>query len=237
MDPSHRPTRVGWGLPDFAFVYLAGLVGATVAFTVAVAVTGLDAGEDFSSGVLLFGFAAQLASQVAVLAIVSRRKGLGSFAADFGLALRARDWWAVPLGVALQIGLGILLLPIIELAGNEEQAVVEDLQEAGGLAVVGLALVAAILAPLIEELVFRGLLLRALLRRTDTTRAVILSSVIFGLVHLVGDPSLGSLAVVPALVGVGMVAAILAVRSGSLSQPILLHVGFNLLTTLYALFG
>lgn len=237
MDPSPRPTRVGWGLPDVVLVYLAGLVAATVALVSAAAATGLESGDDFTSGVLVVGFAAQLAAQVLVLGLVSRAKGRGSFAADFGLAIDRRDWWAIPLGIGLQIGLGILLLPIVELAGNEEQAVVEDLQDAGGLAVVGLALFAAVLAPVVEELVFRGLLLRALLRRTTAVGAVVISSLVFGLVHLVGDPSIGSLAVVPGLVGVGMVAAVLAVRSGSLSQPILLHVGFNLLTTMYALFG
>jgi uncharacterized protein len=103
--------------------------------------------------------------------------------------------------------------------------------------VIGLAVFAVLLAPVVEELVFRGLLLRALLRRMDVTGAVVVSSLAFALVHVIGDPSLGSLAVVPGLLGIGMVAAVLAVRSGSLSQPILLHVGFNLLTTLYALFG
>lgn len=237
MDPALRHTRVGWGLPDAALVYVAGLVGATIALVAAAAVTDAGADGEVTAGVLVVGFAGQLAAQVAALAWVSRRKGRGSFAADFGLALDPRDWWAVPSGVGLQIGLGVLLLPIVELAGREEQSVVEDLQDASGLAVVGLAVFAAVLAPVVEELVFRGLLLRALLRRMDVTGAVVVSSLAFALVHVIGDPSVGSLAVVPGLLGVGMVAAVLAVRSGSLSQPILLHVGFNLLTTAAAVFG
>jgi membrane protease YdiL (CAAX protease family) len=37
--------------------------------------------------------------------------------------------------------------------------------------------------------------------------------------------------VLPALVALGCLCGVLAVRSGSLSRPILVHAGFNLLTT------
>ena len=51
----------------------------------------------------------------------------------------------------------------------------------------------------------------------------------FGAVHLLGGNVLGTLAVLPALIGLGVVSGVLAVRSGDLSQSILLHVGFNLI--------
>jgi hypothetical protein len=118
VDPALRPPRVGWGLPDAALVYVAGLVGATIALVAAAALTDPGADGEVTGGVLVVGFAGQLAAQAAVLAWVSRRKGRGSLAADFGLALDPRDWWAVPLGIGLQVGLGVLLLPIVELAGR-----------------------------------------------------------------------------------------------------------------------
>ena len=53
-------------------------------------------------------------------------------------------------------------------------------------------------------------------------------------VHFLGGNPLGTLAVLPALVGIGAISGVLAVRSGELSQSILLHMGFNLLAVLGA---
>ena len=88
----------------------------------------------------------------------------------------------------------------------------------------------AILAPVAEELLFRGVLLRALLRRTEPDRAVLVSALVFGLIHVIGDPSLGSIVALPVLVGLGIVLGYEAVRTGDISRSILLHVGFNTLT-------
>ena len=49
-----------------------------------------------------------------------------------------------------------------------------------------LALIAVVVGPLVEELLFRGVLLSALLRRLSTGWAVLLCSVLFGAVHLEG---------------------------------------------------
>ena len=90
-------------------------------------------------------------------------------------------------------------------------------------------------APIFEELVFRGLLLRALLARMGPNWAIAVSALTFGSVHFLGGNALGTLAVLPALVGIGAISGVLAVRSGELSQSILLHMGFNLLAVAGAL--
>jgi membrane protease YdiL (CAAX protease family) len=89
---------------------------------------------------------------------------------------------------------------------------------------------AVILAPVVEELLFRGVLLRALLRRVAPVTAVLASAVIFALVHYVGDPH--TLPFLPALTGLGVVLAVVALRSGDLSTSIFIHAGFNLTTTI-----
>jgi membrane protease YdiL (CAAX protease family) len=218
-------------------VYLAGLLGALVTLVVAVPIAGVDAGEDVPLGVSAVAFAGQFLATFAALVAVSRAKGRGTLRADFGLDLRRADAWAVLTGLGLQVGLGLLVHPLVELAGGQEQAVVDDLQRASGLTLASMAVIAALAAPVLEEVLFRGLLLRALLRRVSPNTAVAVSAVAFGLVHALGDPSLGVIAILPALVGVGLLAGVLALRSGSLSQPILLHVGFNLFTVLGTLLG
>ncbi|MCZ7534776.1 MAG: CPBP family intramembrane metalloprotease [Acidimicrobiia bacterium] len=136
----------------------------------------------------------------------------------------------------MQIAANLALIPIAVLADKEEAAqdVVQRLESARGLELAVIVLSAGLVAPLVEELLFRGLLLRALMRRVGPALAVGISALAFALVHLL-DP--GAIVVLPGLLLVGLVTGVLAVRSGDLSRPILLHVGFNLLVLVAALGG
>ena len=78
-----------------------------------------------------------------------------------------------------------------------------------------------------EELAFRGVLLRALLGTYSVRRAVLISAISFGAVHSLNALMTGEL--VPALfqsclaVGMGMWAANIRIRTGSLYLPMVLH--------------
>ena len=89
------------------------------------------------------------------------------------------------------------------------------------IGVIMLILVVVIAAPVFEELFYRGLWLRAIERRAGTVPAVIGSSVLFGVVHF--EPY-----DLPALIGFGVIAAVLTVRTGRLGPAIWAHVAFNL---------
>jgi hypothetical protein len=75
------------------------------------------------------------------------------------------------------------------------------------------------LVPIIEELVFRGLVLRRLREKYSTLVAIILSALLFALVHF-NKSFLGSFLH-------GIIFAVLAVKYGSLYMPILLHGLYN----------
>jgi membrane protease YdiL (CAAX protease family) len=60
---------------------------------------------------------------------------------------------------------------------------------------------------------------------------VTLSALVFALAHPALDPTWGTFVIVPALFGMGAVSGAIAVRRGDLSVSILLHIGFNFLTT------
>ena len=112
----------------------------------------------------------------------------------------------------------------------DRQQLLTDLDKHRDAATVALFVVGAvILAPLVEELLFRGVLLRALLRKFDPPVAVLVSALVFALVHYIGDPH--TLPFLPALAGLGAVLAVTAVRTGDLSASIFIHAGFNLTTT------
>jgi membrane protease YdiL (CAAX protease family) len=72
-------------------------------------------------------------------------------------------------------------------------------------------------APLCEELLFRGLLQRVLTQRAGLVTGVVGSGLAFGLLHL-SDP-----ASVPPLIGLGLGLALLRARTGSLWPAVVAH--------------
>jgi membrane protease YdiL (CAAX protease family) len=89
------------------------------------------------------------------------------------------------------------------------------------------ALLAFVLvAPVTEELLFRGWLMQDLRRRYGTTPALIWSSVVFGLAHI-GLPS-----AVPYAIAGGLVLGAVALRTRSTLASIAMHAGVNALPLL-----
>ena len=81
-------------------------------------------------------------------------------------------------------------------------------------------LVAVVLAPLTEEVLFRGLLFTALKARFGRSAAFVVSSGIFALVHF-------HVPTFPALFVLGLVLALVYERTGTLAAPMALHAAFN----------
>lgn len=228
-------TRPRWGLGAFWAAWFAGLFAAIVGTAIGIGLIGRDVDSD-DPGLLLVSLLAQASGVVLAVWIISRTRGQGSLRADFGLEVRGHDLPWLLIGIGLQVGAAILLLPLSVLGPDQAQGVVEGFEDARGdatIAVFAFAVVA--LAPVVEELLFRGLLLRALLRRTTAGAAVLWSAGIFAGIHVVLDPSVGSAQALPALVALGILSADQAVRTRSLSRSILLHAGFNLLTAVQIL--
>jgi uncharacterized protein len=86
---------------------------------------------------------------------------------------------------------------------------------------IAFGVLAVAIAPIVEELVFRGFIFNALLRYTPVWFAAIVSGLAFGLSH-------GSLSAALPLSVSGIVLALVYYRSGSLTASILTHATFNL---------
>ncbi|CAL5229019.1 g12264 [Coccomyxa viridis] len=88
----------------------------------------------------------------------------------------------------------------------------------------------AVLAPILEETVFRGFLLTSLSKFMPTPAAVVVSSVAFGAAHL-------SQRDLPQLVALGILLGFSYVRSRNLATPMLIHGAWNgtVLTVLFLL--
>jgi membrane protease YdiL (CAAX protease family) len=232
-----------WGLPQFAM----GL-GAFVAIIVAVNVLALFLPTD-AQGPLLF--AAVLAGYGALFLttfLASRRRGTGSLARDFGLRIRPVDL-AIGLGVgiAAKIAGVIVAIPLVGLTGGVPTSNVPAQNDLVWI-VLNTVVATTLVAPVVEELFFRGLLMRAIrngiLRgrashpRTDPPDArrvrrallgsVLISSVVFMLVHLYQALDLTTLLVLgSSTLLLGLANAVLATRTGRLGPGIVAHMVFN----------
>jgi membrane protease YdiL (CAAX protease family) len=140
-------------------------------------------------------------------------------------------------GAGMLVAASLVVAALMRLTGSEQPAdqfLLDELTRGG--ASTALAFVAAVvLAPVAEELLFRGLLFRALLQRRSVHVAALVSAVVFALVHVdvaVSQPL--------ALVGLTLVGVVLAhayERTGSLLVPIAGHAAFNGITLVVALVG
>ena len=227
-NPSTSPVR--WGIWDAAIAWIVSLVAAATALAPFVDGDAVPRRDEALATFVALVF--QSAAVIGVLALVSRSRGLGTLARDFGLRLRLRDaHWGI-VGLALGGAASLFTKPILDAGDLQErsQDVKRIFDQADGLEL-GLLIVAIlVIGPLAEEVLFRGALLRALRRRYSMAWAVWGSALAFALVHVVLD--LGSGFAVPALVLLGLVSGWRATQTGTLSQSFFLHVGFNFLAVL-----
>jgi membrane protease YdiL (CAAX protease family) len=151
-----------------------------------------------------------------------------------GLRLGQHDIWFLFLGVALQVAL-TFAYSFSHASGLSKP----DNYLLGGGAGWGLlipAVLSVVLAPLFEELFFRGVLLRALLVVCRTTLAwvgvlasVLIDATIFGFAHLGTDEWIQ----LPGLALVGAVLCVLAIKTRRLGPSIVTHASFNAAAVLW----
>ncbi len=153
--------------------------------------------------------------------------------AAWGLGLRGlgrRILQAIAIYVALWPGCwGMLQVStwlyerIVGTAPEQHESIQTLLDPAAPAWIVGGTIVGAVgLAPVVEELLFRGLLFLSIERSFRASRpAIVASGLIFGLIHL------PLYAAVPALAAFGIVLAYVYARTRSLTLVILIHVAFN----------
>jgi hypothetical protein len=237
--PPPRPTYLpgtNWTYVDVTLAFLAGLVLTFFAVLVAVALSGGDEpSADLQVGVLLP--AQSLGTLLALWFFKSRRK-LASWLQAYGLVLRWRDWWAVLVGIGLQILAAVLLTGVSDALSFDapEQTVASTLTDLDALWPKLIAVVAVVvMAPLTEEIVFRGMLLSRMLRSYPHHVAVILSGFVFAAIHVLLDPAAWYASI--GLFPVGVVLGYLALSTGDLSRAIWAHAGINGLGAVALLFA
>jgi len=221
-DPSDWGT---WGLGDVAVGILASQFLAAVCTVVAMGVAGWSSLSDVPMWGLALLQVPLWAGWVGAL-VVAGRKGRG-VVAEFGV--RA-EWLDVPVGLAAGVLLQLVVLPLVylpvlALLGKDTDDLSRPAKELAGRADGGvgwflLLVLVGIGAPVVEELFYRGLLQRSLLKRgLPAWASVVLGAAVFAaMLQFLG------------LFVFGLVAGVLAHRSGRLGPSIAAHVGFNATT-------
>ncbi len=181
----------------------------------------------------LFGLLvpAQAGGTLVAVAVLARRRT--EWRTALLVQIDRRDVVGLLIGGGLQLMLSLVAywVVVVLLGGDAPtQEVVEAATDAirGGeriLVVIGVV----VLAPVSEELVFRGVLLAALRRTRGDRFAVYGSAGAFSLLHLL-DPN--AILAIPFLFVVGVVAARAVISTGRLGRAIAIHAGFNLVTVL-----
>lgn len=223
----------------FGGFIVGGAVGAIAAALAGQVSLSAEGSASITGMGLFISTVFQTGGALLVLGYLTATRGTGSWAADFGLRVRLRDWWGIPAGAMLQIGAAIAVAPLIRLMfpdGPPTQSVIDiTAQTEGTIGTIVILITLVVLAPLGEELLFRGMLLSRLVRSMAVWVAVVAQAVIFGTFHVLGDPT--AIAAVPGLILVAGVIGYAAIRTGDLSLPIFLHAGVNLTAALLLLYG
>ena len=214
-----------WSVFDFILIWLGGLLGTGVFFAVGVALGDEDL-------LVLLGLAGQYVGNLGIFLVLARRKD----DRDIGFEIRPGDLGYIALGLIFQIATAALIAPLAEMLfpdGQPPQEVADAIANADStLLIVGFVIAAVILAPVTEELMFRGVLLRALEPRGKRF-ALVVSALVFSAVHLLGVDTArfwqSAAVIVPPIFVLGLVLGWLTQRSGRLGPAIFLHSGWNLL--------
>ena len=166
----------------------------------------------------------------ATCVLISRRFGSGNLVADYGWRVRGTDVWrGLLVWLVGAIAAALANTPWLhdDTAQRIERTLRHGYQHLGPVALLEFAVIAIVVAPLLEEMAFRGLFLRAFSDRVGVAWAVVIQAVLFGLYHF--TPGLGH-ANQPGVVvraAMGAVFGMFAARWRRLGPSTIGHVIFN----------
>ena len=155
---------------------------------------------------------------------------IGPVRRRLGVSVKPIDLLGIPIGIAAQIAVGILYAPFMQHLHNFDAPIKRLTGGSHGIGLVVIVAFTAVLAPIAEEVFFRGLLFRSLLgfavslgerrRQVGIIGAVIADGIIFGLAHF--EP-----VQFPGLFLVGALLSFLFLRTGRLGMSMFAHCAFN----------
>jgi len=183
-------------------------------------------------GLTLLGWIAARYSGATRKVIGSRRPGGRDVLVGVGAGIGAV--------IVVTAGMGLLLGLVLEVLGLDIPTVQQDLRDAARDPQTApvLVLSAVLVAPLFEELFFRGMVLPALAKRIGLWGGIVVSALLFGVVHLnQAEDLLGGALLLLRLVPLGILFGWLYHWRGTIVVPIVVHSIFNAASVVLLLAG
>lgn len=168
---------------------------------------------------------------------VLARFATGSFSSDIGLRFRKADlgWgpvtWMASLSAQVVVAIIILTLHIPIVSNTEGVSRLSG----NRTYIISFALLAVLVAPVVEELVFRGVILRGLCSRLPPWLAIGLQGVLFGAAHVDPVRGLGNIGLVMVLSAVGTVLGGAAYLTRRLAPTMIAHALINTMAVILTL--
>jgi len=206
--------------------FLVGFVGSQILITIPIAVFSSGETPDTSSpGIVVLG---TLALGVGLLGSAYFFASRVAPPRPWHFGLRGTKFWPAVGWAALGLVAFFLLSAVYAavVQPDAEQTTVQDLggdKGTFGLVVAGLMVI--VVAPVVEEIFFRGFFYRALRTRLGALAAAAIDGVVFGSIHFQFDGADGLL-ILPPLMLLGFVYCLVYEKTGSLFPVIGLH-AFN----------
>jgi membrane protease YdiL (CAAX protease family) len=204
------------------------VLGIVMAILVVPAILGgiafVVAGDPDSDAAAIVAQAAFAAGLIATPFVICRIEGVAPAARRLGLRtfklLSGIGWTLAAYGIFIAAA-GIFSLFF---ATDSEQQVLQDIgAEKDTAMLVALGILVVGVAPIAEEIFFRGFLFGGLRGRLSFWPAALISGIFFGAIHILG----GSWQAVVLLSVFGTLLAFLYERTGSLGPPIIMHMFQN----------
>ena len=230
--PDGFPTTATWSWYEAIGVYLLAFVLAGLATLPVLAL--MDEGKDLTT-VIVNVLAAVVLSGVLLAWLNMNHRGWLKV-----LRLPEPGHWLREIGTAVVFGAG-LAFAINVVIGRILQAILEAFSDAPvsappqvgeDLSAVGVAvtiLYAVVIAPIGEELFFRGVLFRAIRDRHSFWKGAVGSGVAFGLIHFIPDSAADSALLMLAMFFTGVALCYLYERRRTIVSPVVAHVTYNVL--------
>jgi membrane protease YdiL (CAAX protease family) len=230
--------RVPWGWRDLLWFLLFGVLSSMVlTWLVALAamalshtpMTRMQAGDALTPAVLVIGQG--LWSGVALIylfAVVRVRAADAPFWRTIGWhgLPGARDARAI---IALRFAAGGSIMAVVvsvlgRYGGENGELPIEKLFDSR-FSVVMLMSLGILVAPLVEETIFRGFLYPLIARQFGVPVGIVITGLVFGLMH--AAQLWGGWLQIGLLIGVGMVLTWVRARTGTVAASYLVHLGYN----------
>ena len=194
-------------------IYLLATVGTSIVVAIIAAISGgaESLAETMSSGpmsVLSYALSMGL-TIVGVLIYRKLRRGTGCM---FHFSLRGFNPMLILWGFVMVLLTGVVIEPVLELFPDAFLKMIDKMGMHGGWSI----LMLVVLAPVMEEVLFRGILLESVRSKHSAGRAIVVSALMFGVIHLIPQQ------VVNAFV-IGLILGYIYVRTESLWPVIVIH--------------